>query len=131
MRKATYILAIASAILVTACGGATPEPQNPSMTLGDAAASSVVIEIRNNWIPATTVTAFVEPLGSRRRLLGTVQSNATETFVVAARDVSAGFRLIAQRRAGEELESVRINETAGWKHSWNLATNIVRREQMP
>jgi hypothetical protein len=124
MKKPTTLLAIASAILVTACGGSNPEPQNPNM--------NVVIVIRNNWIPVATVNAFVQPLGSRRRLLGTVQANATETFIVPARDVASGFTLVAVAGGNRgELESRRINETGGWMHTWNLAANIVTREQMP
>ena len=130
MRKATTMLTLASAMLVTACGGSTPEPRNPNMTLGEAAASNVVVVFRNNWIPVTTVNAFVQPLGSRRRLLGTVQANATETFVVPARDVASGFTLVAVGAAGE-IESLRINETGGWMHTWNLAANIVASEEMP
>ncbi len=130
MKKATTLLAIASAILATSCGGSNPEPQNPNMTLGEAAASNVVVVFRNNWIPVTTVNAFVQSLGSRRRLLGTVQANATETYIVPARDVASGFTLVAVSADGE-IESRRINETGGWMHTWNMATNIIISEQMP
>lgn len=133
MKKSIQLLALAGAIFASGCGGSSggaAEPRNPEMTLGEAAASNVVIVVHNNWIPASTVQAFVQPLGSRRRLLGTVQANAEETFIVPARDVASGFQIVAERRAGETLESPRINETGGWKHTWNMATNIVKREQM-
>lgn len=129
MKRSTFVLAVA--LLGAACGGTTPEPRNPDMTLGEAAAESVVIVVRNNWIPVVTVQVYAQALGSRRRLLGTVQANTEQTFVVPARDVASGFTLVAERRPGEEIESRRINETAGWKHSWNMATNIIRSEQMP
>lgn len=131
MKKSILALAVASTLAVAGCGGSTPEPQNPNMTLGEAAAESVVIVVRNNWIPVVTVQVYAKPLAGRQRLLGTVQANTEETFVIAARDVASGFTLVAERGPGESLESDRINETAGWKISWNMATNIIRRERMP
>lgn len=129
MKKSTLVLA--AALLGAGCGGSTPEPRNPDMTLGEAAAESVVIVVRNNWIPVVTVQVFAEGVGSRRRLLGTVQANAEQTFVISARDVSTGFTLVAERRPGEVLSSRLIRETAGWQHRWNMATNIIRSERMP
>ncbi len=131
MKKSILTLALVGALAGTACGGGTPEPRNPDMTLGEAAAESVVIVVRNNWIPVVTVQVYAKPLAGRQRLLGTVQANSEQTFVIPARDVASGFTLLAERGPGETLESDRINETAGWKISWNMATNIIRREQMP
>jgi len=128
VKKLTLTLMVA---LATACGGTTPEPRNADMTLAEAAASTVVVVVRNNWIPASTVQIFAEQLGSRPRLLGTVQANETSTFTVAARDVARGFMIRAERRAGEVLQSRRINETGGWMHTWNMAANIVLSEQLP
>jgi hypothetical protein len=129
MSKSTLVLA--AALLGAGCGGTTPEPRNPDMTLGEAAAESVVVVVRNNWIPVVTVQVFSQAVGGRRRLLGTVQANAEQTFVFSARDVPTGFTLVAQRRPGEEVTSRLIRETAGWQHRWNMATNIIRSERMP
>lgn len=127
MKKTTLILV---ATLVSACGGTTPEPRNPDMTLGEAAASTVVIVVRNNLIPVETVPVLVQQLGSPPRLLGTLQANSTGTYTVTSRDVARGFTIRVERRTGV-LQSRRINETSGWKHTWNVATNIILSERLP
>jgi hypothetical protein len=117
-------------LLVTACGGSRSGPQNPEMTVGEAGASTVVIVVRNNLIPVETVPVFVQQLGGRPRLLGTLRANSTGTYTVASRDVVRGFTIRVERRTGV-LQSRRINETAGWKHTWNVGSNIVLSERLP
>lgn len=130
MKKSICSLALAGAMLGAGCGGGAQSASSTERALAEAAENTLVVEIRNNWIPATTVTAFVKPFAGRRRLLGTVLSNETQTFTVPGRDVAGGYTLIAERRAGVEIESRRINEGGGYKTFWNLATNIVRTERI-
>lgn len=130
MKKAT--LALTVALLGPACGGTTPEPRNPDMTPGEAAASTVVLVVRNNLIPVSTVRVSVHRLGSgQQTVLGNVQANETATFAIEARDVVGGFWIRAEGLPGAVLLSREINETGGWRHTWNMGANIVLSERSP
>ena len=133
MRKTHYALAAGAVFLAAGCGGGggtSEAARNPDMTLAEAAQNVLVVEIRNNLIPVTTVTAYIQELGGRPRQLGTIQANTTETYTVPGRDVASGYTLVAESSGRQAVRSRRINEGAGYKASWNLATNIVTTEAL-
>jgi hypothetical protein len=136
MKKATLMLALACAVAGSACGsgggsaGGGAAAANPNMTLEEAAASTLVIEIRNNIIPDVTVNVFYKPAAGRQRLLGVLQANSTGTYTVPGREVAGGYSLVAEGGPREALQSRLISEGAGYKVSWNMATNIIRVERM-
>ncbi|MDX1393126.1 MAG: hypothetical protein R3195_02000 [Gemmatimonadota bacterium] len=133
MKKTYFTLTAAAVFLAAGCGGGggtSGQVQNPEMTLAEAAENVLIVEIRNNLIPVTTVTAYVQQLGGRPRILGTVQANQTETYTVPGREVASGYTLIAEGEGREAIRSRRINEGAGYKTSWNLATNIITTERL-
>ena len=123
-------LVIAGLVVLGGCasGGGGSDPDTP---IGEAAEGRVAVEIRNNWIPATTITAYHRSPGRQRRILGQVLSNATETFVIETRNLVAGFVLIAEKREGEQLVSNPIRTVTRAKLTWNMGSNTVTEVRLP
>ena len=130
-RKISHALILGGMLALTGCasGGGGEEPA-ADMTISERLDSRIAIEVRNDLLPRVSVILKLRAPGRPLKTLGTVLSDATETFVVDTSDIAAGYVLIAERPGRTPMISERITAISRAKITWNLGIDLLRVERL-
>lgn len=120
----TRVATVAAALLWAACasGGTRAEVG----TNENAMERDVTIEVQNNLTPSTSVTVLVDDPTENQRLLGSVNTDRTETFSLDTSTLTAGYRLIAQAADGTTIRSNPVDALGSATVTWDLEQNLLR-----
>ena len=130
MKKTLFSLIMLPVIAIALGCSSTPPPEPaPGEAAMPAAGAGIALEIRNDF--ASTVDCAIEAPGRPRKLLGTVLSNSTETYIVDTSQIAIGFRVMCSRQAGQTLRSDPITTISKAKITYTLSTGLVRVESLP
>jgi len=130
MKKTLMSLAAISVLAVAlGCSGSPPPEAAPGEASMPAAGAGIALEIRNDF--ASTVDCAIEAPGRPRKLLGTVLSNSSETYIVDTSQIAIGFRVMCSRQAGQTVRSDPINTISRAKIRYTLSTGLVNVTSLP
>lgn len=119
MRGVLLVLATVALPLLAACAaGAAPD--------GPMVGGNVGVEVRNDLVPARSLTVRLVSSRGRRVLLGSVAPGQTEVLHVREPNYNGSFRLIAEMSGGGEVASNVFSLEANGRLIWQVRANIVR-----
>ena len=118
------LAAVATALVITACSGSGADiDTNPA---AEARAGDLEIQVRNNLVPAQTVTVTFHATAATERLLGSVQTDQVQTFSVRDDHAQPPFHLVAEGSGGLRVISRAIDAAGASRIEWTLETNLVQ-----
>jgi len=130
MKKALVSLVALPVIAVALGCSSTPQAEPaPGEARMPEAGTGIALEVRND-LPST-VDCAIEAPGRPRKLLGTVLSNSTETYIVDTAQIAVGFRVFCSRQAGQNLRSDPITTISKAKITYTLSTGLVLVQSLP
>lgn len=115
-------------VVMAGCASGSPGSGRAGSELvpGDA---SVVVRVRNSLVPRRSVVISVIGGGRPERVLGTLPSDDTGSWLVETRLFAGSFVILAQLDGRRRMVSRRIDQMGSAIVTWDLNQDIVRVER--